>query len=89
MSELMMALIIMVIATTVLIGHLALTYRSSRTLRDRVFGFAVAKSILSEIHAYASVGEAEGKNDIDSFDDGTTPQRCSRKRAAVHSVPSP
>lgn len=73
MSELMLALIIMVIATTVLIGHLALTYRSSRSLRDRVFGFMVAKSILSEVHAFATVGEGEGTNDIDSFDDGVTP----------------
>jgi len=67
--ELIMAVVLMVLATMVLISHLALSYKQSRSQRDRVFAFMVAKSILAEVQALANGAENSGTNVIDRLDD--------------------
>ncbi|MHC4852949.1 MAG: type IV pilus modification PilV family protein, partial [Planctomycetota bacterium] len=69
--ELIFAVIITVLATLVLISHLAISYKQSRSQRDRVFAFMVAKSILSEVQAFAAAGEGSENNDVDDLDDGS------------------
>ncbi len=69
--ELTIAVTIIVITASSMIGHLAVTFRGARTERDRVFAYNAAQSILSEIHAFAA-DSLDNPRDIDSFDDGTT-----------------
>ena len=64
-----MAVVLMVLATMVLISHLALSYKQSRSQRDRVFAFMVAKSILAEVQALANGAENSGTNVIDNIAD--------------------
>ncbi len=70
--ELIFALILMVLATTILISHLALSYKQARFQRDRVFGFMVAKSILAEIQALANGTRDFDTDEIDKLDDAAS-----------------
>jgi hypothetical protein len=68
--ELTFALLIMVIGAVVLINHLAVNYLSTNTERDRVWAYAKAQAILSEIQAYVDRGQVDAAVDLDVLDDG-------------------
>ena len=68
--ELTFALLIMVIGAVVLINHLAVNYLSTNTERDRVWAYAKAQAILSEIQGYVDRGQVDAAVDLDVLDDG-------------------
>ncbi|MCA8943163.1 MAG: hypothetical protein KDB80_11440, partial [Planctomycetes bacterium] len=67
--ELTIAVVVIVITASSMIGHLAVTFRGANAERDRVFAYNAAQSILSEIHAFAA-DSLDEPQDIDAFDDG-------------------
>jgi hypothetical protein len=75
-AELTFAMLILVVAATVLINHLSVNYSTTATERDRVFAFSKAQAILSEIQSLVDRGGVEAAVDLDVLDDGlaTRPQ---------------
>jgi hypothetical protein len=69
-AELAFAMIIMVLGSVVLMNHLAISYRSTDSERDRVFAYGRAQAILSEIQSYVDRGNISAAIDLDVLDDG-------------------
>ena len=64
-AELTFAMLILVVAATVLINHLSVNYSTTATERDRVFAFSKAQAILSEIQSLVDRGGVEAAVDLD------------------------
>lgn len=71
LAELAFGLMVFAIAATVMINHLQVNYSSTRDQKDRVFAFAKAQALLSEIQSYVDRGEIQAAIDLDALDDGT------------------
>ncbi|MHC5062564.1 MAG: hypothetical protein ACYTG5_01160, partial [Planctomycetota bacterium] len=61
---------LIVIATVVLISHLAVNYSYTRAQKDQVFAHMAANSILAEIHSLSEDESGDGSFDVDSLSDG-------------------
>lgn len=70
--ELTFAMVVLVIGAAVLINHLAINYHTTKTERDRVFAYAKAQQILSELQGLVDRGGVEAGVDLDEYDDGVT-----------------
>ena len=69
-AELTFAMLILVVAATVLINHLSVNYSTTATERDRVFAFSKAQAILAEIQGFVDRGQIDAAVDLDVLDDG-------------------
>jgi hypothetical protein len=69
-AELAFAMIIMVLGSVVLMNHLAISYKSTDSERDRVFAYGRAQAILSEIQSFVDRGQISAAVDLDVLDDG-------------------
>ena len=73
-AELAFSMLILVIGAAVLINHLAINYQTTNTERDRIFAYAKAQAILSEIQNLVDRGGVDAAVDLDVLDDGVTPK---------------
>lgn len=53
-------------------SYFSTAWSYNRQIRDKVFAYQRATSILSELHAYVETGQAESAAELDAFDDGIT-----------------
>ncbi|MBK8974978.1 MAG: hypothetical protein IPM29_03560 [Planctomycetes bacterium] len=72
--ELLMGVVVFLIAAVVLGNHITTNYNATNSQRDKVFAYAKAQAILSEIHALVDRGDVEAAVDLDILDDGITPR---------------
>ena len=57
--ELAVGMVIMVLVSMVLIANLVTTYKGTHNLRDKIFAYSTAQSILAELHALADGFEVQ------------------------------
>ncbi|MBI84236.1 MAG: hypothetical protein CMJ81_13625 [Planctomycetaceae bacterium] len=69
-AELAFGLMIFAISASALINHIGINFTVTRDQKDRVFAFAKAQAILSEIQSYVDRGEISAAIELDSLDDG-------------------
>lgn len=69
-AELTFAMLILVVAATVLINHISVNYSTTATERDRVFAYSKAQAILAEIQGFVDRGQVDAAVDLDVLDDG-------------------
>jgi hypothetical protein len=67
--ELLFGLVLIVVCSSVLIGHVLMRYRHDTGDRNRTFAFNTARSILAECHAWSLSGR-----DLEGLDDGGVAQ---------------
>ncbi|MEY3161541.1 MAG: hypothetical protein RIT25_1532 [Planctomycetota bacterium] len=68
--ELMMALALLAIVASLLLGSTSLQLKSSLAEKDRLFAFSKAQALLSEVQSHVDRGSAGDAGDVDSLDDG-------------------
>ncbi|MCR9248326.1 MAG: hypothetical protein NXI31_25135 [bacterium] len=71
-AEVTFAMLILVVGAAVLINHIAVNYQTTRVEKDRVFAYAKAQGILSEIQNLVDRGATDSAVDLDALDDGVT-----------------
>ncbi|MCA8951572.1 MAG: hypothetical protein KDE27_18845 [Planctomycetes bacterium] len=71
-AEVAFAMLVLVIGAAVLINHLAVNYRTTAVERDKVFAYAKAQAMLSEIQGFVDRGQVDAAVDLDVLDDGVT-----------------
>jgi len=70
--ELMFSVGLIVIASVVLISHLAVNYSFTRSQQDQVFANMAASSILAEVHSLTEADAGVATFDVDTLGDGAT-----------------
>ncbi len=68
--EVMVALVIMMIISVTLLQYLKVNFLATNDQRNRVFAYARAQAILSELHALVESSNVTAAIDLDEFDDG-------------------
>jgi len=69
--ELTLAISLLAVAAMGAASYFSTAWTYNHQIRDKVFAYQKATSILSELHAYVETGQAESASELDAFDDGT------------------
>ena len=72
-AELAAGLAIIATMAVILISHIAMSYKATRSQKERVFAFHAAQRILSEVRAKVDLEEGNAAFDLDSLNDTAGP----------------